>query len=72
MIKKCSKSFHPIDGYTTEDLIFYWKSKDPVQVTTSLNLPTFSLYKHVTGYCTSRTNTGKYFFAFQFSSSNPR
>lgn len=49
-----------LDGYTTEDLVFYWKAHEPVQVTKQLNLPTFSLYDFFTDYCTSRTNTGKF------------
>ncbi|RWS23296.1 glutamate-gated chloride channel 5-like protein [Leptotrombidium deliense] len=45
------------NGYTTEDVVFQWKEKDPVQVTKNLHLPTFTLARFVTEYCTSRTNT---------------
>lgn len=48
---------HP-DGYTTEDLMFVWKKEDPVQITTNLHLPRFTLEKYLTDYCTSKTNTG--------------
>ncbi|XP_075678925.1 glutamate-gated chloride channel-like isoform X1 [Dermatophagoides pteronyssinus] len=47
-------------GYTTEDLMFVWKHEDPVQITTNLHLPRFTLEKYLTDYCTSKTNTGSY------------
>ena len=47
-----------IDGWTTEDLVFLWKSVDPVQVTDNLHLPRFTLEKFITDYCNSKTNTG--------------
>ncbi|KAF7489860.1 Glutamate-gated chloride channel [Sarcoptes scabiei] len=47
-------------GYTTEDLMFVWKQEDPVQITTNLHLPRFTLEKYLTDYCTSKTNTGSY------------
>uniref|UniRef100_A0AAN0N823 Glutamate-gated chloride ion channel n=1 Tax=Polyphagotarsonemus latus TaxID=1204166 RepID=A0AAN0N823_9ACAR len=47
-------------GYTTEDLVFNWKEKGPVQVTTNLHLPRFTLKQFNTNYCTSKTNTGEY------------
>ena len=47
-------------GHTTEDLVLLWKEDDPVQMTKSLLLPRFTLEKYLTGYCTSRTNTGEY------------
>lgn len=46
------------DGYTTEDLVFQWKESDPVQVVKNLHLPRFTLQKHHTSSCTSKTNTG--------------
>lgn len=49
----------PADGYTTEDLVFQWKSQGPVQVTSNLHLPRFTLKNYYTNYCTSKTNTGK-------------
>ena len=54
------------DGYTTEDLMFLWKEISPVQITTDLHLPRFTLEKYLTDYCTSTTNTGKrkQFFCF--------
>lgn len=48
-----------LDGYTTEDLMFLWKETSPVQITTDLHLPRFTLEKYLTDYCTSKTNTGK-------------
>lgn len=53
-----------IDGYTTEDLMFVWKHEDPVQITTNLHLPRFTLEKYLTDYCTSKTNTGKLIMLF--------
>lgn len=47
-------------GYTESDLEFKWKSTDPVQVSTPLNLPRFALEHHDTAYCTSITSTGRY------------
>ncbi|KAH9388858.1 Glycine receptor subunit alpha-3 [Tyrophagus putrescentiae] len=47
-------------GYTTEDLMFLWKEISPVQITTDLHLPRFTLEKYLTDYCTSTTNTGSY------------
>ncbi|XP_076062284.1 glutamate-gated chloride channel-like isoform X2 [Oratosquilla oratoria] len=47
-------------GWTTEDLVFLWKSVDPVQVTKNLHLPRFTLEKFITDYCNSKTNTGEY------------
>lgn len=52
-------TYNPVDGYTTEDLMFVWKQEDPVQITTNLHLPRFTLEKYLTDYCTSKTNTGK-------------
>lgn len=48
------------DGYTTEDVVFIWKEDGPVQVTSNLHLPRFTLTKFETDYCTSKTNTGEY------------
>jgi anionic glutamate receptor len=47
-------------GYTTDDIILLWKEGDPVQVSKNLKLSEFVLQKHITSYCTSRTNTGEY------------
>ncbi|XP_035704039.1 glutamate-gated chloride channel isoform X2 [Folsomia candida] len=47
-------------GWTTEDVIFKWKSNDPVQVTKDLHLPRFALEQFTTDYCDSVTNTGTY------------
>ncbi|KAJ6225911.1 hypothetical protein RDWZM_004456 [Blomia tropicalis] len=47
-------------GYTSEDLVFSWKEKEPVQVSKDINLPRFTLQEHKTKSCTSRTNTGEY------------
>lgn len=56
----CSKNIIKSDGYTTEDVVFIWKEEGPVQVTSNLHLPRFTLTKFETDYCTSRTNTGEY------------
>jgi len=47
-------------GWTTADLIYKWKEKDPVQVVPDLNLPRFKLERYSTDYCNSITNTGEY------------
>ncbi|XP_018910630.1 glutamate-gated chloride channel isoform X3 [Bemisia tabaci] len=47
-------------GWTTDDLVFYWKEDDPVQVVRNLHLPRFTLEKFNTDYCNSKTNTGEY------------
>ncbi|XP_040583578.1 glutamate-gated chloride channel isoform X1 [Lepeophtheirus salmonis] len=47
-------------GWTTDDLIYRWKSKDPVQFVQDLNLPRFKLESFSTSYCNSKTNTGEY------------
>ncbi|KAH7643267.1 glycine receptor subunit alpha-2-like protein [Dermatophagoides farinae] len=47
-------------AYSTEDLVFTWKEKNPVQVSGDINLPRFTLKDYTTKYCTSRTNTGEY------------
>jgi len=46
------------DGYTTKDLIFKWKTGDPVQVTPHLALAKFTLTHFKTDHCDSHTNTG--------------
>lgn len=48
------------DGYTTDDIIFKWKARDPIQVTSELHLRGFSLEKFTTDYCDSTTNTGNF------------
>lgn len=48
----------PTDGWTTEDLVFKWEEKEPVQVTV-LHLPRFTLEDHTPGSCDSKTNTGQ-------------
>lgn len=47
-------------GYTKDDIIFKWKEVDPVQVTSDLHIPRFSLEQFTTDYCDSSTNTGTY------------
>lgn len=47
-------------GWTTEDVIFAWKNFDPIQITSELHLPQFSLQNFSTDYCDSHTNTGVY------------
>ncbi|CAJ0957051.1 unnamed protein product, partial [Mesorhabditis belari] len=49
-------------AYTTEDIEYVWKDKDPVQLKEGLNssLPSFQLKKVGVDYCTSKTNTGTY------------
>ena len=47
------------DGYTTDDITYLWKDKDPVQIAQGLSLPRFSIEKYASSYCTVSTNTGK-------------
>ncbi|VDP23492.1 unnamed protein product [Soboliphyme baturini] len=49
-------------AYTTEDIIYAWKSEMPVQLKDGLrrSLPSFELQDVTTGFCTSKTNTGEY------------
>ncbi|KAI2796054.1 Glycine receptor subunit alpha-3 [Blomia tropicalis] len=48
-------------GYTSQSIIYEWKSVNPVQITPNLNLPNgFRLTHHSTEECTSKTNTGTY------------
>lgn len=43
------------------DLIFEWKSKDPVQVAEGLTLPQFILKEEKElGHCTKHYNTGEH------------
>ena len=48
-----------IDGWTTDDLQYLWKRKDPVQIVENLHLPRFTLEKYISDYCNIKTNTGK-------------
>ena len=48
-----------LDGYTTDDIIYRWKDKAPVQIAKGLNLPRFSVEKYKSKYCNVETNTGK-------------
>ncbi|XP_074601859.1 glutamate-gated chloride channel-like isoform X2 [Brevipalpus obovatus] len=72
LVLACSMDlkFYPMDnqwcdiimasyGYTTKDVIFYWQTKEPVQVQ-MLNLPRFQLSNYTHNYCTSKTITGEY------------
>ncbi|KAJ8014577.1 hypothetical protein DPEC_G00017080 [Dallia pectoralis] len=48
-------------GYTMNDLIFEWLTKNPVQVAEGLTLPQFVLKdEQDLGYCTKHYNTGKF------------
>ncbi|EJW71631.1 hypothetical protein WUBG_17460, partial [Wuchereria bancrofti] len=49
-------------AYTTDDIEYVWKSKDPVQLKEGLHssLPSFQLSNVTTTFCTSKTNTGTY------------
>ena len=49
-----------LDGWTTDDLVYKWKTDDPVQMVKDLNLPRFKLEKYFTGDCNTKTNTGEY------------
>ena len=49
-----------LDGWTTDDLQYLWKPKDPVQIVPDLHLPRFTLEKYISDYCNIKTNTGKY------------
>ena len=52
-------SYFLIDGWTTDDLQYLWKRKDPVQIVENLHLPRFTLEKYISDYCNIKTNTGK-------------
>lgn len=47
-------------GYTTRDLLLFWKEVAPVQVAKGLGAPTLAVYATKTDDCTSLTNTGEY------------
>jgi len=47
-------------GWTTDDLQYLWKPKDPVQIVPDLHLPRFTLEKYINAYCNIKTNTGEY------------
>ncbi|KAI6190334.1 Glutamate-gated chloride channel [Aphelenchoides bicaudatus] len=49
-------------AYTTDDIEYQWKDKEPVQLKKGLesSLPSFQLNNVSTTYCTSKTNTGIY------------
>lgn len=52
--------FVSVDGWTTDDLQYLWKSTDPVQIVPDLHLPRFTLEKYISDYCNIITNTGMY------------
>ena len=52
------------DGWTTDDLQFLWKTKEPVQIVPDLHLPRFTLEKYISDYCNIKTNTGTYHLVF--------
>ena len=47
-------------AYTTDDLVLVWKSENPVQVGSKLDVPGFRLSPFETTTGTSKTNTGAY------------
>ena len=47
------------DGYTTDDILYLWKSQEPVQIAKNLSLPRFSIENYKSSYCNVKTNTGK-------------
>ncbi|EJW77718.1 hypothetical protein WUBG_11372 [Wuchereria bancrofti] len=49
-------------AYTTDDIKYEWKLKNPIQQKEGLrqSLPSFELQDVMTDYCTSKTNTGEY------------
>ena len=47
------------DGYTTDDILYLWKSQEPVQIAKNLSLPRFNIENLSASYCTVKTNTGK-------------
>jgi len=49
-------------AYTTDDIKYEWKKKNPIQQKEGLrqSLPSFELQDVLTDYCTSKTNTGTY------------
>lgn len=48
------------DGYTTDDILYLWKSTGPVQIAKNLSLPRFSIENYASSYCNVKTNTGKW------------
>ena len=52
------------DGWTTDDLQYLWKTKEPVQIVPDLHLPRFTLEKYISDYCNIKTNTGTYHLVF--------
>ena len=48
------------DGWTIDDLIYEWKTEEPVQIVDNLNLPRFKLEHYDTDSCNTQTNTGKF------------
>jgi len=46
-------------GYTTDDVVLMWKEGDPVQVSRNARVPNFSLERHTTDYCTSKSSNGE-------------
>ena len=61
---KSQFSIFQIDGWTTDDLQYLWKRKDPVQIVENLHLPRFTLEKYISDYCNIKTNTGNYNLIF--------
>ena len=53
------------DGWTTDDLQYLWKRKDPVQIVENLHLPRFTLEKYISDYCNIKTNTGKHCYFYR-------
>ncbi|CAJ0931379.1 unnamed protein product, partial [Mesorhabditis belari] len=49
-------------AYTTDDLVYHWKTENPIQFHVALksSLPSFSLENVETASCSSKTNTGEY------------
>ena len=55
------------DGYTTDDILYLWKSQEPVQIAKNLSLPRFSIENYKSSYCNVKTNTGKLIILPTFS-----
>ena len=46
------------DGWATDDLVYLWKSDDPVQIGKGISLPRFVIEKYSSDYCNVKTSTG--------------
>jgi len=47
-------------GWATDDLVYLWKMKNPVQIGSGISLPRFVIEKYSSDYCNVNTSTGEY------------